>query len=403
MVSFDRLSLVGAALSFMVIGAIESVYGPLLQRIHTRFLVSVPVAGITLTLHFVGALVGVLGAMVLVRRVDGRRLMTGASLLVACGCVAIALARSWPEFTCAVAVTGVGFGTLDLLVNQLLTRTAGRGRAARLAFLNAMFGVGALAGPLLVDWLTSRHFSVVFSVFAVAALVTSLTPRGLVAPPTGPVVTTGRGSAWRRRALARALGVERRSLLAGFLLAFVVYVAVETSVSGWLAAHLSGAHYASSIGAVVTAGFWGGITLGRFVASWLGRHLTERAFVLWGLGLAVGLSLVARSDALAPYVYPMIGLMLAPVFPMALSWYTKLEPSSAHGVSALLLGSVVGGMLGPAIQSVAVSSLGLGAVPTVTAVLAFVDLSIFAGLGARRDRSCERDPATGDRVARRTA
>lgn len=386
-VFFDRLSLAGAALSFTVIGAIEAVYGPLLQQIHARFHVSVPVSGITLTVHFVGALVGVLVAMVLVRRVHGRRLVAAASLLVACGCGAIALARSWPQFTAAVALTGIGFGVLDLLLNQLLTRTSVRGRAARLAFLNGMFGVGALVGPLLVDWLTPRRLTLLFGVFAVAALASSLTPRGLVASPTGSVVTVaGDRSSRRGRVVARVLGVERRSLLIGFLLAFAVYVAVETSISGWLAAHLIGAHYASSVGALVTTGFWGGITLGRFAVAWLGRSLPERALVFGGLGLAVALSLIARSDALAPDVYPMIGLVLAPVFPMALTWYTKLEPSSAHGVSALLLGSVAGGVLGPAVQSVAVSNLGLAVVPTVTAVLAFVDLSFFAVLGSRRLR-----------------
>ncbi|MGH9029213.1 MAG: MFS transporter [Acidimicrobiales bacterium] len=390
-VSFDRLSIVGAALTFTVLGAVESVYGPLLQAIHGRFDVSVPVAGITLTVHFIGVLVGVVAAMFLVRRIQGRWLMTGASLLVACGCGAIALARSWPEFACGVAVTGVGFGILDLLLNQLLSRTSARGRATRLTALNGMFGFGALVGPLLVDWLTPRRFSTLFGAFAVAALVITLTPRGLVAAPIGSAVANeDRRSGWREHAIARALGVERRSLLVGFLLGFVVYVAVETSVSGWIAVHLHAVGYPTSVGALVTAGFWGGMTVGRFAASWLGRFVSERVFVLGGLALALALSLAARSAAVAPDLYPMIGLMLAPVFPMALSWYTKLEPSSAHGVSLLVVGSAVGGMIGPATQSLAVSNLGLGVVPTVTALLAFVDFCVFAGLVIRKVRPSER-------------
>jgi len=379
LVAFDRLAIAGAALSFTLLGAVESVYGPLLHAIHERFVVSVPVAGLALTVHFIGACVGVVVALFLLRRVRGRWLVTGSALVAACGAGTVALSHSWSEFAAGVALTGLGFGVLDLTLNQLFTRTAARGRAARITFMNGLFGLGALVGPLLVDWLGPQHFSALFGVYAVALAAVTITMRGLAAAPAR---SSGRpkprSSRWRERAISGAFGVERRSVLVGFSAGFLVYVAAETSASGWIAAHLQGVGYTTSVGALVTAGFWAGMTLGRFGASWAGRFAPERLFVLGGLAVAVALSLGTDSVAAAPVLYPLVGLALAPVFPMALSWYTRLEPSSAHGVPVLLVASVVGGVVGPATQSLVVSRCGIAAVPTVTSVLAFVTLCMFA-------------------------
>ena len=309
----------------------------------------------------------------------------------------MALSHSWLEFSTGVALTGVGFGVLDLTLNQLFSRTAIRGRAARITFMNGLFGLGALVGPLLVEGLRPQHFSALFGAYAVVLALVAIIMRGLTAAPArAQSLGEPRSVHWRKRAITRALGVERRGMLVGFSAAFLVYVAAETSASGWIAAHLHGVGYASSVGALVTAGFWAGMTVGRFGASLAGRYVRERVFVVGGLAVAVACALGAESSAAAPVLYPLVGLMLAPVFPMALSWYTKLEPSSAHGVPVLLVASVVGGVIGPATESLVVSNWGIAAVPVVTAMLAFVTLCIFWGTSSataatRDEASCEPD------------
>ena len=48
-----------------------------------------------------------------------------------------------------------------------------------------------------------------------------------------------------------------------FIVAYVLYVAIETSSSGWMATELHGVGYSQSVGSLVTAGFWtsGGISV----------------------------------------------------------------------------------------------------------------------------------------------
>ena len=403
-VTFDRLSVSGAAATFALMGAIAAVYGPLLATISHRYRVTLPVAGLTLTVHFVGALVGVVSAMYLVRRIQGRHLLASSLLSMCAGGVIVATVDSWPLFLLGVAVVGLGFGGLDFGLNHLLARTKAAGRASRLSVVNAAYGVGAVAGPLLVDWLTAERYTDLFGGFAVVAAVLSVFSRGLSAPPTarraseplGSKATVGSAtvgaatdgaatvgaSAPSGRAapsgIARLLGVDRRALLGIFFLAYVLYVSAETSTSGWLASQLHASGYSVAVGSLVTAGFWGGMAIGRVVAAPLHLKVTEQSFVLCGLAISTALALAASSAKVALVVYPVDGLALAAVFPMGLAWYTQLEPRSANGISFLLLGTMAGGVVGPGLESIAVSAFGIRAVPFVLAALTFADLVAFA-------------------------
>jgi fucose permease len=80
----------------------------------------------------------------------------------------------------------------------------------------------------------------------------------------------------------------------------------------------------------------------------------------------------------APYVYPLVGLSIALVYPLALVWYSTLCPHDDDGVALLILCMMAGGVIGPAVQSLMVSSFGIHVVPIVLASFAALTLSIFA-------------------------
>jgi hypothetical protein len=100
--------------------------------------------------------------------------------------------------------------------------------------------------------------------------------------------------------------------------------------------------------------------------------------VLGGLAAAVALSAAAYFNAVAPVTYPLLGLAIASVYPMGLIWYTVLCPGDSDGLATLILCMMAGGIIGPAIESLAVSLLSIHAVPVVIAVLAALDLGVFA-------------------------
>lgn len=350
-------------------GAVASIYGPLLNAFSHRFNESIPTAGLVISVNFVGALLGVLLGWIGVRRVTGEVVLSTAAALLAVGALVSALTRSWILFLGAVFVIGLGFGGLDFSLNTLLTRTSQQGRALRLNVANAGYGVGAVLGPLLVVWLRPRNFQGIFAIIGAIGLVVAILNRGAHAPAL-------RGELNQRRISLRK--AERRPILITFVFAYVLYVSLETSSSGWMATQLHGVGYSESVSSIVTAGFWAGLALGRGFGTPIYHWLSEKTLVLGGLALATILSMLAYSGAMAPYAYPVLGLVIALIFPMGLLWYSELCPNDNDGLALMILFMMAGGILGPGLESLMVSHFGVRVVPIVVAIFALVNFAVFA-------------------------
>jgi FHS family glucose/mannose:H+ symporter-like MFS transporter len=343
-------------------------FGPLLISFSHRFDLSLPTAGTVLSVYFVGALLGVPVGYVGVKRWPGNTVLSVTMVMMGLGAVAAALSKNWPEFLGGVFVMGLSFGGVDFSLNTLLVRTEPQLRGHRLSLANAGYGVGAVVGPVLIILVHPSNFPVLFSFVALVALVLSNFNRGIIAPPLT--------SSSHHRGSLIAKG-RRRSILLTFIAAYILYVAAETSTAGWIAPQLHRVGYSQTVASVVTAGFWGGLAIGRVVGGPLAQRWSGRVLVLGGLGFAVILSLAAFFDAAAPFTYPALGLVFASVYPMGLIWYTTLCPGDGDGLATLILFMMAGGILGPAIESLMVSVAGIRAVPLVIAAYALINLGVF--------------------------
>jgi fucose permease len=368
-VSFRPFAFASTSILYILIGATSSLYGPLLISFSHRFHVSLPEAGIVLSLYFVGALFGVPLGWLTMRRFTGTVVLCASSLLLAAGAVGVALSHHWVLFLIAVFVVGLGFGALDFALNTLLARTSLKGRAHRLSLANAGYGLGAIIGPLLVIVLHPKNYPVLFGGLAVIAVLLSTTNGGVHAPPL-------RAETHQRQ--LTAMKSQRRPILLTFIVAFILYVAAETSTSGWIASQIHRVGYSTSLASLITAGFWLGIAIGRVFGGALARRFSEKAMVMGGLGLAVVLGVVAFSNLAAPFAYPLIGLVFASVYPMGLIWYTLLCPHDSDGLALMILFMMIGGVIGPGAESLMVSLVGIHAVPLVIAAFSGLDLLVFA-------------------------
>jgi fucose permease len=224
-------------------------------------------------------------------------------------------------------------------------------------------------GPLLVVVVRPHNYRLLYVAIAISLVVLTLGNRGLIAPAL---------SVEHRRSEHVVNRPRRRAILATFVVAYVFYVATETTTAGWIAPHLHRIGYSASLGSVITAGFWLGLAVGRVLAGPVGRRHSDHRLVLAGLGAAVVLCLLALVTDVAPYVYPLVGLSIALVYPLALVWYSTLCPHDDDGVALLILCMMAGGVIGPAIQSLMVSSFGIHVVPIVLAGFAALTLATFA-------------------------
>lgn len=374
--SFTPVAFVAACASFVTIGAASTLLGPILDAITTRFNVSLPTAGITLSLYFAGAFAGVLVSWTLVHHRSGRRALQTGFLILALGGVGVtlsALDHTWPLFLLSVMVTGMGFGDLDFALNAILSRTAFEGRAHRLSFANAFWGVGSVLGPLLIWLVHPRNFPLVFSLIAVMGIVCAPLMGGVQAPALRQQVAPVNKAEHRRR---------RRPVLVTFIAAFVLYVATEATVTGWIAASLHGTGYSQSTGSLATAGFWITMTFGRAIGGWIHRHLSITQVLLGGLASAIALSALALVHVLAPAAYVLMGFFLAGIYVFGLLWYQSIVLEDDGGVAIILVWTMVGGAIGPALTSWAVSLSSVRVVPVMIGLMASANLGVF--LSARR-------------------
>ncbi len=363
------MAFAGATGMFIVFGAVASLYGPLLDTFAHRFGISLPAAGAVVSVHFAGALCGVPTAWAAMRRLSGPVVLASALAVMAVGASAAALAQGFASLLASIFVVGLSFGALDFLLNSLLVRTAASGRAHRVSVANAGYGVGSVIGPLLVIVARPAHYPLLLAGVALGALALTVSTRGVRAPAL-------------TRSHQRTHDPRRRAKLTTFVLAYVLYVATEASLSGWIAPQVHRIGNSEAAGAAATAGFWLGLAIGRFVAGPAHRIATPRRLVMVGLAATVALCLLARVDALAPVVYPLSGLTMALVYPMGLIWFVELSPSDDDGLALMILLMMAGGVIGPALTSVAVSAAGIRMVPFCAAAWALADLAVF--MSARR-------------------
>jgi MFS transporter, FHS family, glucose/mannose:H+ symporter len=382
--SFTRLAFAGSLGAFMLIGAIDAVYGPLLHPLSHRFGVSLAFAGTIISVNFTGALIGVLCALAAFRRAPTRPIATFAQAAVAAGCLTIAVSRNWPLLAVGVFITGIGFGATDFSLNQLMTRTRARGRAVRLTIVNSAFGAGAVLGPVCVNVLGDRTLVFGFAIASVIACAMSVSLTGIsaTAPAADPHPErpdrrdAGRGDAGRARARPHP-GVAVAAL------AYLLYVGCEAGTAGWIPAHLESFRYSVPFATGVTSGFWGAMAVGRILAAPASRTVAAHRMVLAACSLlAITLALTAI-PAIAPVCYVAAGMAAAPIFPIGLDWLAATFPRDGPATSWALIGSFAGGIAGPAAVAAVVWLIGVPAVPAVLSSLAAATTLAFVGLRSK--------------------
>jgi FHS family glucose/mannose:H+ symporter-like MFS transporter len=376
--TLSPLGFAAACGTFLLIGALLAIYGPILGPLSRRFDVALPTAGLVVSAHFCGALVGAVAAMAVIERVPARLAMTASLGLLALGCAGVAAAPSWALLLAAVGVVGVGFGGLDLGLNQLLTHS---GRSpARLNLLNAQFGIGAVAGPLLVAVAGEGSWRGLYAAAAGVAVVLGLGMRGLsgrLGAPAAPAAAAGRASrsGWS-------------PLVALFVVAFVLYVGAEVGVGGWMPTHLEQIGYGSAAAATLTSGFWCALAVGRLLVAPVAVRVPARVIVLAAISAASLVLLLALVTPLTPAGYLLTGLAFAPVFPTGLVWLAQLNPGNPRSTSWVLVAALVGGVLFPPVVGAVIERSGATRAPVVLAAVAVGSLAAF--LAAARYRP---DPA----------
>jgi MFS transporter, FHS family, glucose/mannose:H+ symporter len=354
---------------FLLLGVVIASYGPSIPHITHRFTLSVSVAGLIVTANFLGEVIGLMAlGLTHARWSLGGRLTVGTAIF-GVGLLAAAAAPTWPLLLLAVFALGVGAGGLVVLVNLFYATRYGHRSPAMLGFVNTAYGVGTFVGPALVG--LTRGYSIVFAVCGVGVLVCIVFLRQAVdeaatpdLPP--PIINT------------RTVG-----LVATFALMLLVYEGLEAGVGTWEATDLLSLGWSAQFAAGATSVYWGAFTLGRVLAAPLTIRWSPQRILVPAFVISTVLLLGIRAQIYAPVLFALVGLCAAPIFPVVVSWMTRVIPNATTLVTYAILGAVIGSALVPAALGGLIGVAGAAQLPLGVAACALASLGMVGIISLR--------------------
>jgi fucose permease len=266
-------------------------------------------------------------------------LSTGLVLSASTGLAAIALATyasagGWPALLTGAACAGLGGGAVDAALNRFVAQHYS---ARHMNWLHGCWGVGAtlgpasLAGALAAGWswrsayvaLAGVEFALALAFIATRARWDAAAERG--SNPSLPA----QDSAPERSRPPRLTRAMRASVAT-----FFVYCGIEASVGLWGASLLIETRQVSFAGAGAAVGFyWGMLALGRFalgaLADRIGASRLLTLCCIAALIALVGLSLPTMRVEVSIAALGLLGLALAPIYPLVMHDTPRRHGSAA--------------------------------------------------------------------------
>jgi len=137
--------LIAGVATFVMMGAGQSLYGPALPAFSRIFAVSEAQAGVLVSAHWVGCFLGVAIMYLRGAGITPRHALAAMAL----GAAAVAALAGWWATITGAVIFGLGYGLSTAVFNPRVLRAFGRRGPSMLSLLNATFGVGAIAAPLI--------------------------------------------------------------------------------------------------------------------------------------------------------------------------------------------------------------------------------------------------------------
>ena len=381
-----RTTLLMAFTIFIAIGWLSAALGPALPDLAERTGRDLATLGGLITMVWGGTLVAQLVSGAVNDRLGQRPILLAGLILVTVGSLAIVFSRQLWIMLLAGGVFGLGFGGLDIGTNLFIAQRFAQRSVPMLNLLHVFFGVGAVVGPALAG-LTLKVWDTALPALG-AGIAVALLPLPLVwrldavSRPNPPAQNPESGAAFSYRTpLLWALGAI-----------LLLYVGLEAGMGAWTTAYVERTTaLAESAAALVTAGYWLALTVGRVAGAAYGGRSTPQTVLAVCLGgmLAGGLLLVIGhgSAVLTVLAVLVLGFWSGPPFPTVVAITTATFPDGpGKATSVAVAMASLGATTLPWLQGVVLDEVGGLAMAALIAVEGAAMVLVLAAIRWARGR-----------------
>jgi fucose permease len=378
-------------LSFLINGMTDSAPGALIPYMEKQYNIGYAIV----SLIFVAEAAGFIAAAFFTERLKNRfghaKAYVVAESLQMMGFIMIASTPPYGVVVVAYFLLGWSMAISISLNNVYCANLADATTVMGLA--HGAYGVGGTIGPFIATGLVShgilwsRYYFIVLGICFTCLVAAAWSFRGYKETHRDELLTALERTASqqqmaeansRKGLLWRALKFKVTPIGALFTFA---YQGAEVSISGWVISFLISERDGdpTKVG-YVSAGFWGGITLGRFLLAPLSAKYNQKMVIYALAVLAIAFQLLVWlvpnviGDAVA---VALVGFVLGPIAPCSISYFVKLLPRSIQTTSVSFISSAgsSGGAVAPFMTGLLAQSKG-------TWVLHPICVSLFVLMGS---------------------
>jgi fucose permease len=368
--------------AFVALGMFSAVLGPTLPGLAANTRTDLSRISILFAARSAGYMMGSFLGGRLYDRLPGHRVIAIGLGLMALVLFAAPTVPLLAVLAIVLLLGGFAQGTVDVGGNTLLVWVQRENIGPFMNALHLFWGIGAFLSPIIIAQAMLMSGDITWAYWALALLM--LPPMIWIwsLPSPAPLVSTNAG----KQTVARPLLV---AAIAGF---FVVYVGAEVSFAGWIYTYAAASGLATAAtAAYLTSVFWGALTLGRLLAIGIAMRVSARAILFTDLiGCLIGIGAMLLWPDSQTVLWGgtfLVGLGMASVFPMMLSFAARRMPVTGVVTGWFLVGSSTGAMLMPWI----IGQLFVPVGPEVTLIVIglnlLVALGVFTALTLRTSRT----------------
>ncbi len=301
-----------AFVAFFSIALPESLLAVAWPQVHTSLGVSVAALGVLPPVGVLSTLLSSASAGYVLSRIGIGALLAVSTALSAGAVLIFGTAQRFLLVVLATALLGIGFGAIDTALNAF----AARGFDARaINWMHACYGLGGVVAPLLVTSAVGPGLGWRSAYIVVGVMLTAL---ALAFTVTSPL---WRGASERVvPASVPRKGDVRSGPLVRTVAAFVLEGGLEAGTGLWGFVYLTtGRGVPVDVAGAAVAAYWMCSYLGRLAVGLFADRVGPRRILAGcfaGLVPACGVFAAPVPDAVAVTGLVVIGLLLAPIFPL---------------------------------------------------------------------------------------